>query len=116
MDSNFNNPQGNGPPVPAPAAPDGDLSAEARSAKAEAAKPAAPAAPLSPAEERFQSCRWRKAAEDGTPEHCTHRDVLPMAGTAGFVPDSWCGDCPYFKAKRSPRKRPEQQLNDNWRW
>lgn len=95
-----------------------DLSAEARGAQAEAkpATPAAPAAPVSPAEERFQSCRWRKPAENGTPDHCTHRDVLPMAGTAGFQSDSWCGDCGYFKAKRSPRKRPEQQDNDSWRW
>jgi hypothetical protein len=112
LDSNFNNPHGNGAPVPAP---ESDVSAEARSATTEV-KPTAPAAPASPAEERFQSCRWRKPAENGTPDHCTHRDVLPMAGTAGFAPDSWCGDCGYFKAKRSPRKRPEQQPNDNWRW
>lgn len=94
MDSNFNNPAGNGAPVPAP-----------NEAK-----------PLSPAAERFHACRWRKAAENGTPDHCTHRDVLPMAGTTGFVPESWCADCSYFKAKRSPRKRPEQEPNDNWRW
>jgi hypothetical protein len=94
----------------------GDSSAEALSAKAEAKTPAIPAAPASPAEARFQSCRWRKPLENGTPDHCTHRDVLPMAGTAGFQPDSWCGDCSYFKAKRSPRKRPDQQQNDNWRW
>ena len=105
MDSNFNNPHGTDTPVAAPDAP-----ATAPSAPATEAKPA------SPAEERFQSCRWRKPAENGTPDHCTHRDVLPMAGTAGFAPDSWCGDCGYFKAKRSPRKRPDQQSNDNWRW
>ena len=41
-----------------------------------------------------------------------------MAGTAGFVPDSWCPDCPYYKAKRSPRKRQdsESDSNSNWRW
>jgi hypothetical protein len=79
--------------------------------------PSAPAekAALSPAAERFQSCRWRKPAENGTPEHCTHRDVLPMAGTTGFVPESWCADCPYYKAKRSPRKRPETEPQDDWR-
>jgi hypothetical protein len=117
LDSNFNNPQSDGAPVATPA-PESDLSAEAQSAKAETkpATPAAPVSPASPAEERFQSCRWRKPAENGTPDHCTHRDVLPMAGAAGFVPDSWCGDCGYFKAKRSPRKRPEPQDNDNWRW
>jgi hypothetical protein len=72
---------------------------------------------LSPAAARFQSCRWRKAAENGTPEHCTHRDVLPMAGTAGFQPDSWCPDCVFYKAKRSPRKRPQEETPapDSWR-
>jgi hypothetical protein len=68
--------------------------------------------------ERFQTCRWRKAAENGTPDHCTHRDVLPMAGNTGFVPDSWCPDCPYYKAKRTPRKRPPQEFpspQDTWR-
>jgi hypothetical protein len=68
--------------------------------------------------ERFLSCRWRKAAEDGAPEHCTHRDVLPMAGTAGFVPDSWCPDCAFYKAKRTPRKRPQEEEApppDTWR-
>ena len=64
--------------------------------------------PLSPAGERFQSCRWRKPAENGTPEHCTHRDVLP---------ESWCADCAYYKAKRSPRKRPVAEPDaPTWRW
>jgi hypothetical protein len=125
LDSSFNNPPDNGAPVATPPSEGdlpaeagtakADLSTEARSAKVDAKVETPAAAPASPAEERFQSCRWRKAAENGTPEHCTHRDVLPMAGTAGFQPDSWCGDCAYFKAKRSPRKRPEPQ-NDNWRW
>jgi hypothetical protein len=39
--------------------------------------------------ERFQMCRWRKPAENGVPEHCGHRDVLPMAGVTGFNADSW---------------------------
>ncbi|MGH9175369.1 MAG: hypothetical protein ACRD1H_13480 [Vicinamibacterales bacterium] len=70
----------------------------------------------SPATERFLSCRWRKPAENGTPDHCTHRDVLPMAGTAGFVPDSWCADCSFYKAKRTPRKRQEETATDEpWR-
>ncbi len=72
--------------------------------------------PLSPAAERFHSCRWRKPAENGTPDHCTHRDVLPMAGTTGFVPESWCVDCGYFKMKRSPRKRQEENADTGWRW
>ena len=61
---------------------------------------------LSPAAQRFQSCRWRKVAENGTPEHCTHRDVQPMAGTAGFLADSWCVECDNYKVRRTPRKRP----------
>ena len=74
---------------------------------------------LSPAVTRFQSCRWRKAAEDGVPDHCTHRDVLPMAGKEGFSADSWCQDCSLYKAKRMPRKREEPQApqpNDDWRF
>jgi hypothetical protein len=70
----------------------------------------------SPATERFLSCRWRKPAENGAPDHCTHRDVLPMAGIAGFVPDSWCADCSFYKAKRTPRKRQEETTADEtWR-
>ena len=76
---------------------------------------------LSPAVTRFQSCRWRKPAEDGVPDHCTHRDVLPMAGKEGFSADSWCTDCTLYKAKRMPRKKEEQQpqqqqQNDDWRF
>ena len=93
MDSSFNNPDG---PVPeTPAAP-------------------AESTPLSPAVERFQSCRWRKAPEDGVAAHCTHRDVLPMTGTAGFVPESWCPDCAFYKAKRIPKK-PERDDSESWR-
>lgn len=68
----------------------------------------------SPSVIRFLSCRWRKPAEDGVPDHCTHRDVLPMAGTAGFVPDSWCADCALYKAKRVPKKR-QDEPPDSWR-
>ena len=93
MDSSSNNPDA--PAQPAPASD-------------------APAA--SPAVERFLSCRWRKPLEDGIPAHCTHRDVLPMAGTAGFAPDAWCADCSFYKAKRVPKKRQEeQQQPDTWR-
>ena len=67
------------------------------------------------AAERFQQCRWRQPAENGVPEHCGHRDVLPMAGTTGFNADAWCGDCPYFKAKRVTRKR-EEAPADDYRW
>jgi hypothetical protein len=53
---------------------------------------------------KFRSCRWRRPPEDGA-ECCTHRDVMPIAGTAGFKPEAWCPDCEYFKLRRSPRKR-----------
>ena len=39
---------------------------------------------------RFFACRWHKPAEAGAPAHCTHRDVLSMAGATGFSADSWC--------------------------
>ena len=59
--------------------------------------------------------------EDGIPDHCTHRDVLPMAGKEGFSADSWCSDCSLYKAKRMPRKRedPQQNMgnpNGDWRF
>jgi hypothetical protein len=73
----------------------------------EAAVPGTEPAPeRSPAAQRFQTCRWRQAAENGVPDHCTHRDVHPMAGTAGFNADSWCLDCGHYKVRRNPRKRP----------
>jgi hypothetical protein len=68
------------------------------------------------ATERFHSCRWRKPPENGLPEHCGHRDVLPMAGVQGFNADSWCPDCPYYKAKRVTRKREEPPPRDDYRW
>jgi hypothetical protein len=59
---------------------------------------AAPAAVM-----KFKSCRWRSDPEAG--EYCTHRDVLPFAGKEGFVPESWCPDCAFYKLRRTPRKR-----------
>jgi hypothetical protein len=64
---------------------------------------AATPAPISPAVEKFRSCRWRAAPEDG--EFCTHRDVLPFAGKEGFVAESWCPDCAFYKLRRTPKKR-----------
>jgi hypothetical protein len=65
---------------------------------------AAPAAAEpTPALARFHSCRWRAQPDEG--QYCTHRDVLPMAGKTGFVAESWCPDCQYFKVRRAPRKR-----------
>jgi hypothetical protein len=60
-------------------------------------------APLSAAVEKFKSCRWRAPPEDG--EFCTHRDVLPFAGKEGFVAESWCPDCAFYKLRRTPKKR-----------
>lgn len=39
-----------------------------------------------------------------------------MAGTTGFTPDSWCPDCGYFKAKRTPRKPQEREREEQYRW
>jgi hypothetical protein len=65
---------------------------------------AAPAPPVvSPAVQKFKSCRWRCTPEDG--EFCTHRDVLPFAGKEGFVAESWCPDCAFYKLRRTPKKR-----------
>lgn len=61
------------------------------------------AAAVSPAVERFKSCRWRCTPDAG--EFCTHRDVLPFAGKEGFVADSWCPDCSFYKLRRTPKKR-----------
>lgn len=66
------------------------------------AEPAAGAG-VSEAVVKFRSCRWRSDPDAG--EFCTHRDVLPFAGKEGFVPESWCPDCQFFKLRRTPRKR-----------
>jgi len=66
-------------------------------------EPTSTPAPVSPALEKFRSCRWRAAPEDG--EYCTHRDVLPFAGKDGFVAESWCPDCAFYKLRRTPKKR-----------
>ena len=82
-----------------------------------AASPAAPAAPAvsptpvtsdnpqSAAFVRFGSCRWQQPAEEGNAAFCTHREVKPYAGTAGFDADAWCPDCQYYKLRRAPKKR-----------
>ena len=81
-------PQAEAVPSPAPAAP---------------AEPASEPAPVSAAVTKFKSCRWRATPEDG--EFCTHRDVLPFAGKEGFVAESWCPDCAFYKLRRTPKKR-----------
>ena len=74
----------------------------------------APKVTLSPAAQRFDSCRWRQVAEDGTPAHCTHRDVVTMAGVQTFSPDAWCTDCGFYKVRRTPRKRPTPPPQDRY--
>ena len=67
-------------------------------------KASAPAtAPVSDAVIKFRSCRWRCDPDQG--EFCTHRDVLPFAGKEGFVADSWCPECGFYKLRRTPKKR-----------
>jgi hypothetical protein len=73
--------------------------------------PQVEAAPVeAPAQEsaafvRFRSCRWHQPKENGSAEFCTHREVKPYAGTAGFDADAWCPDCQYYKLRRSPKKK-----------
>lgn len=65
-----------------------------------------PSADVPPGRARFDSCRWQRPADAEQPACCGHRDVLPMAGTTSFNPESWCPDCAYYKAKRAPKARP----------
>ena len=82
--------------------PGAEARAEAPGGPAGAAAPPA-AAPVSAAVEKFKSCRWRATPVDG--DFCTHRDVLPFAGKDGFVAESWCPDCAFYKLRRTPKKR-----------
>ena len=68
---------------------------------------------LSAAVTKFRSCRWRRPPDEGG-ECCTHRDVMPIAGTGAFNADAWCPDCEYFKLRRAPRKRTEPEENSYW--
>lgn len=67
--------------------------------------PATSDRPESAALVRFHSCRWMQPAENGNAEFCTHREVKPYAGTAGFDAEAWCPECQYYKLRRSPKKR-----------
>ncbi len=58
---------------------------------------------LSAAVAKFNSCRWRATPDVG--DYCTHRDVLPFAGKEGFVAESWCPECAFYKLRRTPKKR-----------
>ena len=84
---------------------DSPLLPETASAQAEIAPDASG---VSAAVMKFRSCRWRRPPDEGS-ECCTHRDVMPIAGTSGFKPESWCPECAYFKLRRSPRKREREE-------
>ena len=103
MAYNFNNdPGGSG---------SGDSAAASGTAATESPQPAAatsdpsPAAPQSAGFARFNSCRWQQPKEEGNAAFCTHREVKPYAGTAGFDADAWCPECQYYKLRRAPKKR-----------
>ena len=66
----------------------------------------------SPAQARFKACRWH-ADKDGQ-EYCSKRDVLPYAGKGGFAPEAWCPDCSLYKLRRTPKKRPRPDDNDDY--
>lgn len=83
-----------------------DPSSRIPTVQPETEKAAAETPAVSVAVGKFRSCRWYRAAEDGLPECCSHRDVLPIAGTTGFDPEAWCPDCTFYKVRRTPRKRP----------
>ncbi len=104
--SDFNNDSPGPPPGSADAAvaPDDTVTAPA--------SPAATETPLSPAFARFRSCRWQQPIENGGQEFCTHREVKPYAGTTGFDPEAWCGDCQLYKLRRAPKKRTPN--SDDW--
>jgi hypothetical protein len=96
--------------------PHGALGTSAPAAPAESTSPAATApatsdSPQSAALVRFRSCRWQQPAENGNTEFCTHREVKPYAGTAGFDADAWCPDCQYYKLRRAPKKRDRDEYS-----
>jgi hypothetical protein len=84
------------PPADGPAEPSPTPAAQSPGLSPEASE-------QSPAVEKFKSCRWRATPDVG--EFCTHRDVLPFAGKVGFVAESWCPECAFYKLRRTPKKR-----------
>jgi hypothetical protein len=91
------------PFAPATALPRTDVPAEPPAPAGEAQALTQDSANASPAVEKFKSCRWRATPDVG--DFCTHRDVLPFAGKEGFVAESWCPDCAFYKLRRTPKKR-----------
>lgn len=86
---------------PAPATPD----------LAPASTPQTDQSGLSAAVIRFRSCRWSQPPENGMGEFCTHREVKPYAGTAGFDASAWCPECKHYKLRRSPKKRQSDEYS-----
>ena len=99
MGYNFNN------STPALSPPDSQESPAPGSDTPAAPVPVTSDNPQSAALVRFNSCRWQQPAEEGNAAFCTHREVKPYAGTAGFDADAWCPDCQYYKLRRSPKKK-----------
>ena len=97
MAFNFNN--------STPALPSDPQTGTASQPEVPVTPPATSDVPQSGALVRFRSCRWMQPAEDGNAEFCTHREVKPYAGTAGFDAEAWCPDCQYYKLRRAPKKR-----------
>ena len=89
----------------APAPADAAEASPPSNAPAPAATPISSDNPQSASLARFNSCRWQQPAESGNAAFCTHREVKPYAGTAGFDSDAWCPDCQYYKLRRAPKKR-----------
>ena len=91
------------PFAPTAALPHTDATAASPETTPDAQATPPDAATESPAVEKFKSCRWRATPDVG--DFCTHRDVLPFAGKEGFVAESWCLECAFYKLRRTPKKR-----------
>ncbi len=120
MGFNFNNapptlsgpgPSGTAQPAAPAAANDVATAPESASPLSTGAAPATSDVPQSASLVRFRSCRWMQPAENGNTEFCTHREVKPYAGTAGFDADAWCPECLYYKLRRAPKKRNPDEYN-----
>lgn len=84
---------------------DAGTSAEATPEPGDATPGAVDTAAPSPAMARFAVCRWTLGGRGRDATHCGHPEVLPFAGIHGFTPESWCGDCAFFKVKRIAARR-----------
>jgi hypothetical protein len=120
--SNFNNDPfnangggSNGGAEPSPMSPGPTTATPEQPAAPVADTPVTSDNPESAAFVRFGSCRWQQPADKdtGTVAFCTHREVKPYAGTAGFDANAWCTDCQYYKLRRAPKKR---ERNDDYGW